>query len=172
MRTSILAYKDAHPGNGGKDWDITFKSRAEVDADPDLARLLGLCGIDRRPVIPLLAWEYGGSDHPWISPDSSALVYCGYGPVAPSTDNWSYDPATAHVVADVYILFPDENPCRSQQDADLVVACIGDPSNFEIFVDVSSFDDGACAGISLSEASTELRLVLPDGTKTHLFSGL
>ena len=171
VRTWVLAYKDAHPGHGGKDWDINFKSAAELASDPDAARLLGLCGAARRPVIPLLAWEYGGSDHPWIAPEMSALAYCVYAPVDPSSGNWAWDPVADHVTADVYILFPDENPCRNLQGANLIAGCIGNPSNFEILVDLSAFNDGGCAGLSLSEASTELRLVLPDTTRTHLYDG-
>ncbi len=67
---------------------------------------------------------------------------------------------------------PDENPCRNLLGANLIVGCIGHPSNFEVLVDLSAFNDGGCAGPSLSEASTELRLVLPDSTKIHLYDGL
>jgi hypothetical protein len=70
----IDAYKAAHPGQGGKDWDINAKTSAEIAADPAAQQLLSLCGKDERPVIPELAWEYGGMDHSWINPQASALV--------------------------------------------------------------------------------------------------
>ena len=49
---------------------------------------------------------------------------------------------------------------------------IGDVTNFEIIVDTASYYDGGCAGFELSEASTELRLLMPDGTRTHLHDDL
>jgi len=168
----IEAYKAAHPGNGGKDRDINAKSPAELAADPDARRLLGLCGADQRPVIPLLAWEYGGADHPWIKPEVSALVYCVYTPVKPSTDHWKYDATADHVTADVYVRFPEQNPCKSKVGADQVKACIGDPTNFEILVDIASYHDGADVGLSLADASTDLKMLLTDGSRVHLFTGL
>ena len=164
----IDAYKAAHPGNGGKDWDINAKTTADIAGDPAAAQLLALCGKDQRPVIPLLAWEYGGADHPWINPDASALVYCVYVPVSSPTSNFSYDAAADHVTADVYVLFPDQNPCKDRGGAEQVLGCLGDPTNVEILVDTASLNDGIGAGLSLSTASTELRLILPDGTKVHL----
>jgi len=168
----VAAYKAAHPGNGGKDWDINALSLAEIAADPAAQQLLAVCGDDQRPVFPLLAWEYGGLDHPWINPDASALVYCVYIPVGPSTDNWAYDATADHVTADVYIPCPDQNPCNDRVGASQVSDCIGDSSNLEILVDTASRHDGVDVGLSLSEASTELRLVLGDGTKVHLYDGL
>lgn len=168
----IDAYKAAHPGNAGKDWDINAKTPAEIAADPDAQRLLSLCGPDQRPVIPLLAWEYGGTDHQWINPQASALVYCVYIPVDPSSSNWQYDATQDHVTADVYVLFPDQNPCNDRAGADQVLACLGDSTNIEILVDTASLNDGADAGLSLSNASTDLNLILPGGTKVHLFTGL
>jgi hypothetical protein len=50
-----------------------------------------------------------------------------------------------------------------------VAACIGDNTNFEIFVDTASINDGRDAGLSLGNASTALKLILPDGTKAHLW---
>jgi hypothetical protein len=165
----VTGYRAAHPGNGGKDWDINAKTPAQVAADPAAQRLLALCGKDQRPVIPLLAWEYGGADHQWIKPEASALVYCVYTPVKPSTANWAYQPPPAdHVTADVYVRFPDQNPCRAQAGAAQVAGCIGDASNFEILVDTASFDDGVGAGLALANASTELRLILPSGSKVSL----
>lgn len=168
VREWALAYRAAHPGNGGKDWDVNAKSNSELAADPDAANLVGICGADQRPVIPLLAWEYGGSDHQWIDPDASALAYCVYIPVSVSTENWSYDAGADHVTADLYVKFPVENPCAGEVGADQVAACIGDNTNFEILVDTISRRDGVDAGLSLSEASTEVRLILADGTKVHL----
>jgi hypothetical protein len=172
VKAWVDAYRMAHPGNGGKDWDINAKTPAQVAADPAAQQLLALCGKDQRPVIPLLAWEYGGLDHQWINPQASALVYCVYIPVKPSTPNWTYDAAMDHIVADVYVRFPDQNPCKAQQGANQVTACIGDMSNFEILVDTASLHDGADAGLMLANSSTELRLILPSGTKVHLVENL
>ena len=173
LRALVESYEAAHPGNGGLDWDIHTLTPAEVAADPDAARLLAACGDDRRSVYPLIAWEYGGSDHQWISPEASALCYCVYIPVVPSTDHWSYEPAPAdHVTADVSILFPDENPCRDDVGADRVLNCLGDPTNIDILVDTASFHDGTDVGLALSEATTELRLLSPDGTTEHLYDAL
>ncbi len=162
--------EDWHAAHPGKDGDINSKSEEEIAGDPDLGRLVDLCGdhSEVRPVIPLLAWEYGGGDHPWINPEQSALVYCDYIPVSPSTENWAYDGGADHVTAHVYVLFPEHNPCRDQVGAETVPACIGDPTNFEILVDTASLDDGAGAGLNLAEASTELRLIMPDGERVHL----
>lgn len=168
VRQWVADYKTAHPGNGGKDWDINAKTPAEIANDPEAQQLLALCGDDQRPVIPLLAWEYGGADHQWINPEQSALVYCVYIPVNPSTEHWAYDPSTDHVTADVYILFPDENPCRNEFGADQVLLCLGDATNIEIIVDIASFNDGVDAGLSLSEASTDLYLLESGGTRVHL----
>jgi len=172
VKASVQAYKAAHPGNGGKDWDINAKTPAEIAADPAAQDLLALCGKDQRPVIPVLAWEYGGSDHSWINPDASALFYCVYIPVDPSSRNWQYDAAADHVTADVYIGCPDQNPCKDEQGKDQVLACLGDPTNIEILVDTASLNDGADAGLSLSRATTDLKLILGDGTKVELYIGL
>src|SRR5262249_25886621 len=150
------------------DWDINAKTPAEIASDPAAQQLLSLCGTNQRPVIPLLAWEYGGNDHSWINPEASALVYCVYIPVAANSDNWQYDSVADHVIADVYVRFPNENPCKNQVGANQVMACLGDPTNIEIPVDTASFHDGADAGLSLSQATTELKLLLCDGSKAHL----
>jgi hypothetical protein len=168
----VTAYKAAHPGNGGKDWDINAKTAAQIAADPAAQQLLALCGPNQRPVIPLIAWEYGGSDHQWINPQASALIYCVYTPVSPATSDWQYDAAQDHVTADVYVQCPDQNPCNSQQGANQIASCIGDVTNFEILVDTASLDDGAGAGLALANASTELMLILTDGSKVHLYSNL
>ena len=162
------AYKKAHPGNGGKDWDINAKSPSDIAADSAAQKLLSICGPDQRPVIPVIAWEYGGADHPWIKPEASALVYCVYIPVKKSSPNWQFDAAKNHVVADVYVKFPDRNPCKDKKGQDLVAACIGDMTNFEILVDTASLNDGSDVGLKLSESSTSLKLILSDGTKVQL----
>jgi hypothetical protein len=171
MKGWVDAYKAAHPGNGGKDWDISAKSPAQIAADPAAQQLLSICGKDQRPIIPLLAWEYGGADHAWISPEASALAYCVYIPVQPSSTNWQYDAAADHVTADVYVRCPDQNPCKNEQGANQVMACLGDPTNIEIVVDTASLNDGGDVGLSLANASTDLNLILPNGTKVHLFTG-
>lgn len=168
VKVWVEAYKAAHPGHGGRDWDINSKSPAEIAAEPDTKRLLSICGPDQRPVIPLLAWEYGGSDHRWKNPDASALVYCVYTPVKRRSSNWRYDAAQDHVVADVYVKFPDHNPCKDKNGRDQAAACIGDASNLEILVDTASLNDGRDAGLRLSEASTELKLILANGKKVQL----
>jgi hypothetical protein len=164
----VLAYKAANPGRGGKDWDITAKTPAQIAADPAAQRLLSLCGPDQRPIIPLLAWEYGGADHRWINPEAGALVYCVYTPVGKPSSNWRYDAATRRVTADVYVKFPDQNPCKDKKGREQVAACIGDPSNFEILVDNASANDGREFGLNLAEASTQLMLILPDGNRVEL----
>ncbi|MCB9555592.1 MAG: hypothetical protein H6707_05760 [Deltaproteobacteria bacterium] len=166
------AYKKAHPGNGGKDWDIIAKTPAQLANDPDAQRLLSICGPDQRPVIPLLAWEYGGADHPWINPQASALVYCVYIPVNPSSSHWRYLAAVDHVTAHVYVLFPSDNPCKSKTGAAQVSDCIGDSTNFEILVDTASLHDGKDVGYNLAESSTTLELLLSDGSKVHLVENL
>jgi hypothetical protein len=171
VKSWVADYKKAHPGRGGKDWDILKKSAAEIAADPNLKRLLDLCGPDQRPVIPALAWEYGGKDHQWIKPEASALVYCVYIPVRNNSEHWKYDKAKDHVTADVYVKFPDENPCKNKKGADQVMACLGDRSNIEILVDTASLHDGKDAGLDLSEASTDLYLLLPDGSRVLMYRG-
>ena len=161
----VADYKAAHPGKAG---DILALSAAELAADPDAARLRALCGADRLPVVPLLAWEYGGADHAWVDPEASALVYCVYIPAAPSTAHWTYDAAKDRVTADMTVLFPGQNPCGSRTGAETVSGCIGAPSNYEILVDTASYHDGKDVGLSLSEASTELNLLLADGSRVHL----
>lgn len=168
----LQEYRDAHPGNGGMDWDINALDEAELAADPVAQALFMLCGVDERPVFPLLAWEYGGADHPWIAPEQGALLYCVYTPVDPATENWEYDDVTANVTADVYIVCPEQNPCNADVGADQVLNCNGDDSNMEILVDIASWNDGIDAGLELSRASTDLRLVLEDGTKVPLWTDI
>ena len=170
VKTWVADYKRAHPGHGGKDWDINAKTPKQLASDPAARRLLAICGRHRRPIIPLIAWEYGGNDHKWIKSTASALVYCVYTPVRRATAHWFYRASTDHVTADVYVLFPAHNPCRKRKAAAQVSACIGDKSNFEILVDIASYADGFHAGLSLADSSTELRLILPDKTKVHLLS--
>jgi hypothetical protein len=172
----VQAYKAAHPGNGGKDWDIVSccagasRSQASLVADPDAMRLRSLCGANQLPVIPLLAWEYGGTDHSWINPQASALVYCVYVPVQPSSPEWQFDAGAMRVTADVYVLFPDKNPCKNELGANQVMACLGDPTNVEILVDTASFQDGADVGLMLANAGTDLNLLLPDGAVVPMYS--
>jgi hypothetical protein len=156
VRKWVYSYRRAHPGKSG---DINGVGPADATG----RRLLAVCGSKQRPVIPLLAWEYGGHDHAWIHPRRSALVYCVYTPVKPSTSNWRY--THGRVTADVYVLFPAHNPCRDKQGAAIVLACLGDRSNSEVLVDMASRHDGHDVGRELSEASTTLRLVLPGTNK-------
>jgi hypothetical protein len=165
----IAAFKESHSGNGGTDWDINAMTPAEVANDPDAQTLLALCEGEQRPVIPALAWEYGGGDHQWISPESSAIYYCVYTPVNPSTDHWSFDEAAQLVEADVTIGCPEQNPCADQSGADQVLPCLGDPTNIEIVVDTASLDDGHGVGLELSEAATDLYLLEQDGTRVLLW---
>jgi hypothetical protein len=165
-------YRDAHPGNGGMDWDINALSEAELAADPVAQALFMLCGADQRPVFPLLAWEYGGADHRWIDPEEGALLYCVYIPVDPATENWEYDEQAMNVTADVYVVCPEQNPCNAEVGADQVLQCNGDDTNMEIIVDIASWNDGHDAGLELSRASTDLRLVLEDGTKVPLWTDI
>ncbi len=169
VRAWIEAYKGAHPGNKGKDWDINAKSPAQIAADPAARQLLSICGNNQRPVIPLMAWEYGGADHQWIKPQASALVYCVHTPVKTPSANWQYDAARELITADVSVRFPEQNPCGNQQGARQVTGCIGHDSNFEILVDTASINDGHDVGLSLASASTKLRLILPDGNKVDLW---
>jgi hypothetical protein len=172
VRAQVAAYRKAHTGNGGKSWDINAKTANEVANDPAARNLLALCGKDQRPVIPWLAWEYGGNDHQWIHPEKSALVYCVYTPVKKSTADWSahwkYSAAKNHVTADLYVRFPEENPCRDMAGMERVDACIGDYSNYEILVDTISLHDGHDANLELADASTALWLILPDRTRVLL----
>ena len=172
----VAAYKAKHSGNGGKDWDIVACCKGAstnpkgLALDPEAVRLRSICGPGQLPVIPLLAWEYGGADHPWTAPEASALVYCVYVPVSPSSQHWTYDDASDHVTADVYVKFEDDNPCKDKTGADQLLSCLGDSTNIEILVDTASYLDGTDAGLSLAEASTDLDLDMPDGTKVPLYT--
>lgn len=167
----ITAYKAAHPGHGGKDWDINTKRPAEIAADPAAQQLLSLGGKDQRPVIPLIAWEYGCLDHQWINPEASALVYCVYTPCQTNSEHWKYDKPTDHVTANVYVKFPDQNPCKNESGAAQVMACLGDRSNIKILVDTASLNDGKDVGLNLAESSTDLYLLQPDGSRVFLYQG-
>jgi len=125
-------------------------------------------GVNREPGQKL----YGGMDHPWINPQASAVAYCVYIPVKPSTMHWQYDAPTDHVTADVYVVCPDLNPCKAEQGANQVLSCLGDPTNIEILVDTASLDDGVDVGLALANASTDLYLLLPDSSRVHLHTGL
>jgi hypothetical protein len=162
--------RDYYAAHSGKDRDINAKSSSELARDPAARRLLSICGRHQRPVIPMLAWEYGGSDHPWIHPGASALAYCVYIPSKRNTAHWRYDANNDHVTADIYVRFPRQNPCRHKRGKRQVTACLGDPTNMEILVDTASLHDGAGAGMDLSEASTTLRLIEPGGGTVTLAS--
>jgi hypothetical protein len=172
VRVQVAAYRKAHTGNGGKDWDVNAKTAGEIAKDPAAQKLLALCGKDQRPVIPWLAWEYGGNDHQWIHPEKSALVYCVYTPVKKSTadwsDHWKYSAAKNHVTADLYVRFPEQNPCREMAGMEQVDGCVGDYSNYEILVDTISLNDGRDANLDLADSSTALWLIQPNGTKVLL----
>ena len=178
LQAWIDDYKATHAGNGGKDWDIigccggASRSESELAGDPDTVRLRSVCGPGRMPVIPQLAWEYGGADHPWINPEASALVYCVYLPAPPGAEHWQYDGGSDHVDADLYVLYQDENPCRDQPGRFQVMACLGEATNIEILVDTASFHDGADVGLSLSEATTDLYLLPADGSRVLMYQGL
>ena len=124
------------------------------------------------PIIPGLAWEYGGQNHAWINPDQSPLVICVYIAVNPSTEHWTYDATADHITADAYVLFPDDNPCKDRTGADQVLGCIGDPTNLEILVDTSSINDGADVGLSLANSSTDVMLILSNGSKVLLYQNI
>jgi len=176
LRITVDRYFLAHQGpngNGGTGldhtWDINELSSSQIAGSPDAQKLLAACPLPtQRAVYPKLAWEYGGSDHQWIHPEVSALVYCVYVPVKPSTSHWTYNTSTDRVTGDIYVLFPDQNPCKNRTGRDQVMACIGDPTNSEILVDTMSYHDGISVGYNLQNASTEVFLILPDGTKVQL----
>jgi hypothetical protein len=168
VRTWAEAYRSAHSGNGGKDWDINAKMPAQLASDPAATRLLSICGANQRPVIPMIAWEYGGADHQWIDPSASALAFCVYTPVHKATSHWRYNAAAARVTADVYVKYPDKRGCRTMTGRARLIGCIGDLTNLEILVDTASLHDGAGAGLALADASTELRLIMSDGSKVQL----
>ena len=168
VRQWIGEYKASHRGNGGKDWDINAKTPEQIASEPDTKRLCELCGPDQRPVFPELAWEYGGSDHPWESPENAPLVYCVYTPQATPTAHWRFDEGRKRVTAHVYVLFPEQDPCRTMNAKEHIEACIGEFGNLEILSDTASLGDGRDLGFSLAEVSTELRLLRPNGKSTRL----
>jgi uncharacterized protein (DUF2141 family) len=173
VNAAVDAYKAAHPGNGGKDWDINAKDPATLAADSAATALASICGPGQRPVIPKIAWEYGGADHPWINPGASALVYCVYVPTTSASSHWKYDAATDRVTADVYVKFPSQNPCNNLSGNAQVLSCLGDPTNSEIIVDTVSLNDGIWAGTpNLQNASTSLNLIMPNGSSVFLLLGL
>jgi len=86
----ITAYKAAHPGNGGKDWDINKKKPAEIAADPATQQLMSLCGNDQRPVIPLIAWEYNGDLYAYLTgPGGFAVLLNRVGVSSTNSSGWS-----------------------------------------------------------------------------------
>jgi hypothetical protein len=175
VQALVTTYKAAHPGNGGKDWDVigccggaSAPALQLIATDPTAQKLRSLCGPGKLAVIPQIAWEYGGSDHSWINPSASPLVICVYMPVKPYNANWTYDPVADKVTASVYVLFPDQNPCKSQTGANQVLACLGDSTNIDILVDTASYHDGADIGVDVSNAGTQLNLIQPNGTSVSL----
>ena len=168
VRRWVAAYKAAHSSHGGKDWDINQRSADEVAREPDTRRLLSLCGARQRPVIPQIAWEYGGSDHRWRNPEKAALVYCVYTPVAEPSEHWRFDRTANKVVADVYVLFPRRNPCAGRPAEEQAARCIGGFANLEILADIASLHDGQQVGLSLGSAATELRWIQPGGKRSRL----
>jgi hypothetical protein len=171
-----MAYKAAHPGNGGKDWDIvtccagSSATAISLDkTDPAALQLRSICGKDQLPVIPMLAWEYGGADHQWINPQAAPLVICVYIPVNPASSHWSFNMAANRVTVDVYVKFPDQNPCKALQGAQQVMGCLGDPTNIEILVDTAIYHDGADVGFALATTPSDMNLILPDGTKVPMY---
>jgi hypothetical protein len=158
------------------DWDIIdccgfARTEAEIQADPEAVALRGMCGAGQLAIIPMLAWEYGETKHPWINPSASAVAYCVYLPTKTNSAHWSYDAATDHVIAEVYVKFPDQNPCKAQTGKAQVMSCLGDPTNIGIFADTASFHRGGDVGLSLAESTTDLYLVLPDGTRVLMYQG-
>jgi hypothetical protein len=75
------------------------------------------------------------------------------------------------VIAEVYVKFPDQNPCTAQTGKAQMMSCLGDPTNIEIFADTASFHRGGDVGLSLAESTTDLYLVLPDGTRLLMYQG-
>jgi len=69
------------------------------------------------------------------------------------------------------VLFPDQNPCKHETGAARVMSCLGERSNAEILVDTASLNDGKAAGLDLAEASTDLYLLQPDGSRVLLYQG-
>jgi hypothetical protein len=110
-------------------------------------------------------------NHAWINPSASALVYCVYIPVSPDSEHWQYDAVGDVVTADIYVKFPEENPCAGMTGADQVMSCLGDQTNIEILVDTASLNDGNDVGLDLSEASTDVYLILPDESRVFMYHG-
>jgi hypothetical protein len=177
VQAAATAYKAAHPGNGGMDWDIIAccgfaRTEAQILADPTAVALRGICGAGQIAIIPTLAWEYGGTNHPWINPTAAAVAYCVYLPTKTNSAHWSHDATNDHVTAEVYVKFPAQNPCAAQIGKAQLLSCLGDPTNIEIFVDTASFHDGNDVGLDLSLSTTDLYLVLPDASRVFLYQGL
>ena len=67
------------------------------------------------------------------------------------------------------LLDAEEGQFKTIKRGDVVEGQIVHMDADEILVDIASLNDGADAGLSLSEASTELQLILPDGNVVHLW---
>jgi hypothetical protein len=167
----VNSYAASHPGASG---DVTVKTDAQLATDSAARQLVDVCGPGQRPVYPKLAIDYGaaGGDIPWVNPQAAALVYCVYIPTAQAGEHWSYNSSTGRVKADMYIKFPDQNPCKNMAGKDQVLGCMSSPGNVEILISAASLDDGHRAGLELSEASTELYYIMPNGTKVLLLLNL
>jgi hypothetical protein len=86
--------------------------------------------------------------------------------------HWSYDPVANKITAEVYLKFPEQNPCKGQAGKAQVLSCLGDPTNIEILVDTIVFHDGADIGRDLSGSPSDEYLVLPDGTRVLMYMSL
>jgi len=149
--------------------DIVAKTPAQVAADPDAAKLLALCPSDQRPIIPFLAWSTaawttrgstGGFGarllrlHPGQSRDRALELRCDerqrHGgrlrevPRAKSVQRQSGRGAGRRVHRRCDEL---RNPRRHRE-----------PSRRR------------GRRLSLANSTTELKLVLPDTTKVHLYN--
>jgi hypothetical protein len=161
----VLAWVDAFAAtHTGKATDI---NKASFN-DPAAAQLRAVCGAGWTSIYPRLAWEYGGNDHAWKTPLASPLLICVHAPIkAPYTAEWGY--SNNHVTALVFVKFPEQSPCHDQ----LLTCMQSDTTNMEILVDAAGgSDDGSSVGLNLSEASTELKLLLTNETTVHLWDDI
>jgi len=71
-------------------------------------------------------------------------------------------------VADVYVLFPEQDPCAGKSAKEHAAKCMGGFGNLEILADTATLNDGEDVGLNLGETATELRLILRDGKKARL----
>ena len=163
----VLAMVDSFAAaHSGKDTDI---NRGNGYTLPGAAELRAVCGTGWTSVYPRLAWEYGGNDHAWISPDASPLLICVHAPTKPPySAEWTYDSNANHVTAMVFVKFPTQSPCQDN----LATCMTADTSNYEILVDEAGGgnDNGASVGLNLDASSTELVIRLANGSMVHLWN--